>query len=59
VARSCLQGRFLSPLLCILFVDELIEEHSENSCYTLGDADDTWADHLIPGLIFFPGNYNT
>ena len=19
----------------------------------------TWADHLIPGLIFFPGNYNT
>jgi len=18
----------------------------------------TWADHLIPGLIFFPGNYN-
>jgi len=19
----------------------------------------TWADHLIPGLIFFPGDYNT
>ena len=19
----------------------------------------TWPDHLIPGLIFFPGNYNT
>ena len=27
-------------------------------CYTVHFLY-TWADHLIPGLIFFPGNYNT
>jgi len=40
VARSCLQGQFLSPLLCIMVVNELIEGLSENSCYKLGYADD-------------------
>ena len=26
---------------------------------SLSDTHHTWADHLIPGLIFFPGKYNT
>jgi hypothetical protein len=26
---------------------------------TMGSVQRTWADHLIPGLIFFRGNYNT
>jgi len=44
VAISCLQGCFLSPLLRILVVDELVEGLSENGCYTLGYADDIISD---------------
>ena len=39
MARDCLQGGILSPLLCSLVVDELIEGLNENGCYTLGYAD--------------------
>jgi hypothetical protein len=40
VARSCLQGGILSPLLSSLVVEELIGGLIENGCYTLGYADD-------------------
>ena len=40
VARCCPQGGILSPLLGGLVVDELIGGLDENSCYTVGCADD-------------------
>jgi len=39
MARGCLQGDILSPLLWSLVVDELIEGLNENGCYTVGYAD--------------------
>jgi hypothetical protein len=40
VARGCLQGGDLLPLLWRLVVEELIRGLIENGCYTLGYADD-------------------
>jgi hypothetical protein len=40
MARGCLQGGILSPLLWSLFVDELIGRLDGNGYYTLGYADD-------------------
>ena len=37
----------------------LIAVHTSQSQVRVGIFRSTWADHLIPGLIFFPGNYNT
>ena len=35
MARGCLQGGDLSPLLCILVVDELIDGLNGNDIYTI------------------------
>jgi hypothetical protein len=40
VARGCLQGGILSPLLWGLVVNKLIGGLDENSCYTVAYADD-------------------
>jgi hypothetical protein len=40
VAKGCLQGGILSPLLWSLVLDELIGGCNKNGCSTLGYADD-------------------
>jgi hypothetical protein len=39
VARGCLQGGILLPLLWSLVVDELMRGISKNGCYTMGHKD--------------------